>query len=93
MMCVEGSSPKFPSNFGLSEGSFLGIFDHEGLWPIGSSFNHDRSRKYYVTRKGRENEYWEGDEVFVIPDEPCDEPCVTLHSYHQKVVEVFPKRG
>jgi hypothetical protein len=52
MMCVEGSSPSFPSNFGMSDGSLEGITDHEGLWEIGSFFNHDRSGKSNIARKG-----------------------------------------
>jgi hypothetical protein len=30
MMCVEGSSPDFSSNFGISDGNLEGISDHDG---------------------------------------------------------------
>jgi hypothetical protein len=52
-MCVEGSSPRFLSNFGMSEGSLSGIVDHEGLWEIRSFLNYDRSGKYNFARKGK----------------------------------------
>jgi hypothetical protein len=43
MMSVDGYSPKFSSNFGMSEGSFADITGHEGSWEIGSFINHDKS--------------------------------------------------
>jgi hypothetical protein len=36
MTWLAGSSPAFPSNFGMSEGSLVGIAGHVGSWNIGS---------------------------------------------------------
>jgi hypothetical protein len=52
MMCVEGSSHGFPSNFIISEGILEGIAGHDRSWAIGSFINHDKSGKYNVARKG-----------------------------------------
>jgi hypothetical protein len=52
MMCVEGYSPGFPSNLGKSNGSFVGITSHEGLWKIGSFVKREKSGKSNIARKG-----------------------------------------
>jgi hypothetical protein len=54
MMCVEGSSPRFLLNFRISEGILDDIVSHEGSWAIGSFFNHEKSGKSNVARKGNE---------------------------------------
>jgi hypothetical protein len=43
MTWLAGSSPAFPSNFGISEGSFVGIADHVGSCNIGSLVSLVRS--------------------------------------------------
>jgi hypothetical protein len=79
MMCVEGSSPRFPSNFGIYDGKLIGIFYHDGSWDIGSFFNCDKYGKSKIVRKGNNaNEYWEGCEVSVVPDGPCGPSMLVL---------------
>jgi hypothetical protein len=79
MTCVEGSSPDFPSNLGMLEDRFTGITGHEGLCEIWSFFNHDKSGKSNIVRKGNgANEYWEGDGVYVVPNETCCAPVFVL---------------
>jgi hypothetical protein len=79
MMCVEGSSLGFPSNFGISNGNLEGIIEHNGSWAIGSFVNHEKSSKYSVARKyNGANEYWEGCEVSVVPNGPCGPPIFLL---------------
>jgi hypothetical protein len=79
MMCVEGSSPGLPSNFGMSDGSFDGIVGHEGSWEIGSFVNHDKYGKSSIARNGNGvNGDWEGGEVYVVPDGPCGPPMLVL---------------
>jgi hypothetical protein len=58
-MCVEGSSPNFPLNFGISEeGSLEDMVGHDRSWKIGSSVNHDKFGRSNVARKGNgANEY------------------------------------
>jgi hypothetical protein len=76
MMCVEGSSPSFLSNFGIFDNILDGIVDQYGSWEIGSFVNRNKSGKSSVARKGNGvNEDWKGGEVFSIPDGPCDPPC------------------
>jgi hypothetical protein len=56
-----------------------GISNHDGSWEIGSFVNHEKSGKSNVARKGNgANEYWEGGEVFVVPDGPCGPPIFVL---------------
>jgi hypothetical protein len=43
MTCLAGSSPAFPSNFGMSEGSFVGIAGHVASCNIGSLVSLVRS--------------------------------------------------
>jgi hypothetical protein len=60
MMCVEGSSPDFPLNFRILDGSLEGIVNHEGSWEIGSFINCDKLGKSNILRKGNvydTNEY------------------------------------
>jgi hypothetical protein len=53
MIGVEGSNPRFLSNFRISNGNLQeGIFGHVGSWEIGSFLNHDKAGKYKVARKG-----------------------------------------
>jgi hypothetical protein len=41
--------------------------------------NHDKSGKYNIMRKGNyENQYWEGGEVYVVPNGPCGPPMLVL---------------
>jgi hypothetical protein len=44
-MCLEGYSPKLPSNFGIFDGSFDDIMGYEGLLKIGSFINHEKYDK------------------------------------------------
>ena len=46
-----GSSPCFPSNFGISNDKFTGMGGHEGLCQIGSLINLDKSGKSKFARK------------------------------------------
>jgi hypothetical protein len=47
-----GSSPGFPSNFEISEGSLAGITSQTEELKIGSLVNRDKSRRSIVARKG-----------------------------------------
>jgi hypothetical protein len=79
MMCLEGSSPGFPSNFRIYDGNLEGIVSHDGSWKIGSFVNHDKSDKSNVVRKGKDaNEYWEGGEVSIVHDGPYSPPMLVL---------------
>jgi hypothetical protein len=50
---MDGSSPDFPSNLGMSDWRFIGMDGHEGSWRKVSIVKHDISRKYNVTNKGQ----------------------------------------
>ncbi len=50
--CAPGSSPAFPSNLGMSEGSLVGTGGHKGSCLTGSFINFDKSGKFKVARKG-----------------------------------------
>jgi hypothetical protein len=91
MMCEEGSSPGFLSNFGISKGILDGISNHDGSWEIGSFFNRDKSDKSNVARKGNNaNEYWEGVEVSTVSDGPCGPPMLVLLDTWGYPKEWFP---
>jgi hypothetical protein len=47
-----GSSPLFPSNFGMFEGSLVGTGGQLGSWRMGSFINLDKYRNYSVSRNG-----------------------------------------
>ena len=58
MIWLAGSSPAFPSNFGMSEGSLVGIAGHVGLCNIESLVSLVRSgmlreSKYDIWDRGR----------------------------------------
>ena len=52
MMCVLGSLFTFPSNLGMSDGSFVGMGGQAGECRIGSFINFDKLGKFYVARNG-----------------------------------------
>jgi len=52
MIWLEGSSPSFPSNIGMPEGSFMGIFVQVGSCNMGSFVNFVRSRILSESKKG-----------------------------------------
>jgi hypothetical protein len=79
MICVEGSSLILLSYFRISKGSLEGIVSHDGLWEIEASNNHDKSSNSNIARKGNnENEYWEGGEVFDVPNGSSGHPILVL---------------
>ena len=45
-----GSSPGLPSNFGISEGNFIGMAGQEGSWWMGSIINLDNSSRSKVAK-------------------------------------------
>ena len=53
MMWFWRSSPSFLSNFGMSEGSFVGMGGHVGLFLIGSLVNLARSGKFRLAMYGK----------------------------------------
>jgi hypothetical protein len=50
MMCVEGSSPNFPSNFGMFDGNLDGIVDEKWSWEIESFVNRGKYCKSSIAR-------------------------------------------
>ena len=50
IMWLDGSSLGFPSNLGMSEGSFMGIGGHYGRWVTGSFVNFVRSGRFNVAK-------------------------------------------
>ena len=52
VMCAAGSSPCFPSNFGISEGILCGIGGQSGLWLMGSFVSLWMSGMSKAAKKG-----------------------------------------
>jgi hypothetical protein len=50
IICVLGSSLTLPSNFGMSNGSFVGMDGQAGECQIGSFINFDKLGKFNVAR-------------------------------------------
>jgi hypothetical protein len=62
MTWLAGSSPAFPSNFGISEGSLVGIAGHVGSCNIGSFVSFLRSGMLREAKYG----IWSGDGGLVL---------------------------
>jgi hypothetical protein len=57
MICRDvrgGVSTRFPSNFGMYDGSLVGMTGHEWLWEIGPFLKCDKLGKSNVARKGND---------------------------------------
>ena len=64
MTWLPGSSACLPSNFGMSEGSFVGMGGHEGSCAMGSFVSLVKSGRFNVAKKGD----WEVDAMVTCED-------------------------
>jgi hypothetical protein len=54
IMCVDGSFPIFPLNFGIFGGILGGMTNNEVLWEMWSFIRHDILGNYSSSRKGND---------------------------------------